>query len=238
LDIAIGGGLSPSDVVITAGLTGGGKSAFVLQLSYQIAMHGFPVAFLSGEMTNRENGLRLLSQASRFLNLNSVDRLTSAERAGLLPWADHISQLPIYFDHKTSDVKTLAAQLRALVREKGVKVLVVDYIQLLKVQKVDPKTRHERITEASQEIKRMANELEICVIEVAQFNRVGSKSDRPSMHDLEASGQLEKDASLIFLIDRDAANPQAVTLRIVKGRNSGQGKIEGIFNGANLRFDF
>jgi replicative DNA helicase len=135
-------------------------------------------------------------------------------------------------------VQTLASHVRALVREKGIKVLVVDYVQLLKIQKSDTRTRHERITEVSQELKRIANELEICVIEVAQFNRVGSKSGKPSMHDLEASGQLEKDASLIFVLDRDETDPQLINLRIVKGRNSGQGIIEGRFTGESLRFEF
>ena len=79
----------------------------------------------------------------------------------------------------------------------------------------------------------MANELGLCVIEVAQFNRVGAKSDSPTMHDLEGSGQLEKDCSLIFIIDRDESN---ITVRLVKGRNAGKCQFNGEFIGKTLTF--
>jgi replicative DNA helicase len=238
IDKAIGGGFSISDVVIFAGLPGGGKSALVLQIAHQIASRGIGVAFLSGEMTNRENGLRLLSQVAGFINLNSAVFLRSDDRQFLNQWAEAIRHLPLYFDHRTSDLQTLSAHLRSLVRQKDIKVLVIDYIQLLKLEKVDRRTRHERITEASQEVKRIANELQICVIEVAQFNRIGAKSGKPTMHDLEASGQLEKDTSLIFIIDRGEDDREAITLRIVKGRNTGQCELYGRFTGATLRFEF
>lgn len=237
LDRCIGGGISLSDVCIVAGLPGGGKSAFVLQLAFQLAKQNYPVAFLSGEMTNRENGLRLLSQVSNFLNLNAAMHISADERELLVQWADAIKDVPMYFDHRTSDLTTLAANVRSLVKRKGVKVLVVDYIQLLKVDKIDKRMRHERITEASQELKRLANELNIAIIEVAQFNREGAKSGEPSMHDLEASGQLEKDSSIIMILDRKN-DDEDVTLRIVKGRNVGKATLPGRFYGSRLRFEF
>jgi len=237
LDRAFGGGLSTSDVMIVAGLPGGGKSAFVLQMAWQIARQNVPVAFLSGEMTNRENGLRMLSQMAKFYNLNAVTHITASEREVLRQWLEPMRQLPIHFDSRTSDVRTLRPLIKALVKQKGVKVLIIDYIQLLKLDGADKVNRTERITEASQEIKRIANELEICVVEVAQFNRVGAKSGKPSMHDLEASSQLEKDASLIVIIDADEERRQDVTLRVVKGRNAGLSEITGTFVGPWLRFD-
>jgi replicative DNA helicase len=115
---------------------------------------------------------------------------------------------------------------------------VIDYIQLLKLNRVDKHTRTERITECSQEVKRIAMEYGIAVIEVAQFNREGAKSGEPTMHDLEGSSQLEKDTSLIFILDRPNPEQPNVKLRIVKGRNAGTSAIEGFFKGWRLTFDF
>lgn len=237
IDKEIGGGLSSSDVILVAALPGGGKSAFVLQVAVNIAKQNIPVAFLSGEMSNRENALRLLSQAAQFFNLNAATYLNESAHERLLQWVEALKVLPIYFDAKTSDLQTISKNVRALVENHGIKVLVVDYIQLLKLSKFDKQTRFERISECSQEIKRLAMELEIAVIEVAQFNREGAKSGKPKLHDLDGASQLEKDISLCFIIDRDEQT-DAITLRIEKGRNTGKCSIEGRFTGMNLNFEF
>lgn len=237
IDKAIGGGISLTDVLLVAAPPGSGKSAFVLQLACNIAKQGYPVAYLSGEMSDRENGLRLVSQASQSVNLNSVDHISEDDLTFFNEWADALKQLPICFDSKTFDLASVSRSLRALVEEKDVQVLVIDYIQLLELNKVDKLKRYERITEVSQEVKRIAMEFGIAVIEVAQFNREGAKSGKPTMHDLEGSSQLEKDTSLIFLLDREEGTPN-VTLRIVKGRNVGNTAIEGHFAGWKLNFSF
>ncbi len=246
LDDACGGGITPSDVLLVAADTGSGKSAFALQMAYQIAEQGIPSAFLAGEMTNCENVLRLLSQVSGITNLNWLSRITDNEHTDLLAWAEHIKKAPLFFEHKVSDLTTLKTHLRTLVRKKGLKVLVIDYIQLFKLDKVDKRTRNERIAEASQEVKRMANEFGIAIIEVAQFNREGAKKEKASLHDLEGSGQLEKDASLIFILElseEEYFEPnhvkyRAAKVRIVKGRNVGTGEVDGKFYGRSVRMEF
>lgn len=237
IDRVIGGGLSLSDVLLVAALPSSGKSAFVLQTAVSIAKQGVPVAFLSGEMSDGENAKRLLSQAARFLNLNSAVHISSDELDFLTKWADALKTLPIHFDSKTYDLQSLARSLRSLIDETGIKVLFIDYIQLLKLNRFEKQSRYERITECSQEVKRIAMEFGIAVVEVAQFNREGAKSGKPSMHDLEGSSQLEKDTSLIFILDREE-NSDEVTLRIVKGRNTGTCEIKGRFTGATLNFSF
>lgn len=237
IDRMIGGGLSLTDILLVAGLPGSGKSALVLQMAVNIAKQGVPVAFLSGEMSNKENALRLLSQAAGFANLNSQVHLTQTERTELVEWADALKTIPIYFDSRTYDLQSVSKAMRSMVEHHQVKVLVIDYIQLLKVSKSDKQSRYERITEVSQEVKRIAMEYGVAVIEVAQFNREGAKSGKPKMHDLEGSSQLEKDTSLIFIIDRDAGTAN-VAIRIEKGRNSGLGEIPGRFAGYKLTFEF
>lgn len=237
IDKLIGGGFSLSDVVVVAALAGAGKSAFVLQLAVNIAKQNIPVAFLSGEMSNKENALRLLSQASKTVNLNSSTHIYEDELTYLNQWADALKPLPVYFDSKTSDLQTARNSLRSMVEDAGVKVLIVDYVQLFKLNRFDRQSRFERISEVSQELKRSAMEYGIAIIEVAQFNRAGSKSLKTSMHDLEGSSQLEKDASLIFIIDREEDSAD-ITLRIVKGRNSGKCELRGIYKGMILNFEF
>lgn len=246
LDSAIGGGIALSDVLLLAADTGAGKSALALQLAYNIATQGVPTAFLAGEMTNKENVFRLLSQLSGITNLNWLQHITETEYEHLTQWAQAIREAPIKFEHRISDMQTLRTHLRSIVRRHGVKVLVIDYIQLFKMEKLDRRKRNERIAEASQEVKRLANELEIAIIEVAQFNREGAKSVQAGLHDLEGSGQLEKDASLIFILELsdgefiadDRRKYRDAKIRIVKGRNVGKGEALGRFYGRSVSFEF
>lgn len=237
IDAMIGGGLSGSDVLLIAGTPGSGKSALVLQLAASMAEQGTAVAFLSGEMSDKENIFRLLTQKYGITNLNSLMHIDRTELDGLNDWADRLAALPLSFDSRTYDLHTINRAMRGLVETRNVKVLVIDYIQLLKLNRHSRQDRYERITEVSQEIKRTAMEYGIAVIEVAQFNREGAKSGKPMMHDLEGSSQLEKDTSLIFIIDREMESSK-VTLRIVKGRNTGTCEISGFFKGRVLTFDF
>lgn len=246
LDCAIGGGIAPSDVVLVAADTGKGKSALALQLAYNFAAQGIPSAFLAGEMTNKENVLRMISQVSGITNLNWKTHISESEFDGAVAWAQHVKHAPIQFEHRISDMQTLAAHLRSIVRRNKVRVLVIDYIQLFKMEKLDKRKRNERIAEASQEVKRLANELNIGIIEVAQFNREGAKSAQAGLHDLEGSGQLEKDASLIFILEigeiefagEKSRKYRDATIRIVKGRNVGLGEVKGKFYGQSVRFEF
>lgn len=241
LDAMIGGGLSASDVMVVAALTGAGKSAFVLQMAAAIAAQRVPVAFLSGEMTDRENGLRLLTQAARVYNLNAATKINDAQYHFLTEWADALKDLPIWFDSTTFDLVSLRKALGRLVEAHGIRVLFIDYLQLFRVGRGDRQSRTERIAEASQEVRRLALEFGVAVVEVVQFNREGAKGGRPGLHDLEGSSQLEKDASLVLVIDRDAdpGTPgRGVTVRIVKGRNSPLSEFSGTYDGPSLRFEF
>ena len=210
----------------------------MLQIATNIAKQNIPVAFLSGEMSDKENALRLISQFTHTTNLNSKEHITESDLAFYTGWANELKKLPLYFDAKTYDLQTLSAALENLVELYGVRVLILGYIQLLKLSKHSKAERYERITEASQEVKRIAMRFGICVIEGAQFNREGAKREKPQMHDLEGSSQLEKDISLCFILDRDTSAKEKIELRIVKGRNTGLSVIEGRFTGINLNFEF
>lgn len=238
LDEAIGGGIPKPGVTVVAAVTSAGKSAFVLQMARQMAAQGIPAFYVSAEMSDVENGLRMVSQVSRVVNLNSVTRINQTFYDAVQPYIDHIQDYPMYLSDKISDVQTLSSYVRPLVRDKGVQVVILDYAQLFKLTKTDRLSRYERITNASQELKRLSTELGIAIVLVAQFNREGAKSGKPTIHDLEGSSQLEKDASVVLIIDRDDTDKSFVTMRIEKGRNSGVAEITGGFEGHTLNFTF
>lgn len=235
LDRALGGGISSSDIMMIAALTGIGKSAFATQIAFNLATEGYPVAFLSGEMSDVENGLRILTQASGAYNLNAATHLHADQYDHAMQWADHLKKLPIYFDSRTFDLRTLRRSLRSLVDTHGIQVLFIDYLQLFRVGD-GRQSRTERIAETSQEVKRLAMEFHIAIVEVVQFNREGAKSGKPGLHDLEGSSQLEKDASVVTIIDREEDSHE-ITLRIVKGRNAPKSEIAGRFDGPALKFE-
>lgn len=246
IDKSIGGGLSLSDVIVIIADTGAGKSALALQMAYQIAKQGLPVGFLAGEMTNEENVLRLLSQLSGMTNLNSLQHISEGEYQTLVEWANTIKTTPLRFDHRIFDMHTLRTHLRSLVRQHGLKVLVLDYLQLFKNEKNDQRGRNERIAEMSQEVKRLAAELKIAIIEVVQMNREGAKSARAGLHDADGSGQIEKDASIYLILETaederiagDGRKYRDAKIRIVKGRNVGTSLIEGRYYGRSVQFEF
>lgn len=239
IDVACGGGLSRSDVMVVAALPGIGKSAFVLQMATSMAKKGYPVAFYSAEMTEKENVYRMLTQESGLWNLNAATHLHESDYGLAVQWAEHIAPLPLFLDTRSVDLRTLSLHIRRAVKDNGIQVAVIDYIQLLKLDRTKSLRRYERITEVSQELRRLAIELNIAIVAVAQFNREGAKSMKPTMHDLEGSSQLEKDASLIFVIDRDPADQSYMCkLRIEKGRNTGHAVIEGRFERKALKYEF
>lgn len=246
LDHQLIGG-SRGDCWLIAADTGVGKSIMVMQLAAQMATPeideitgtvirpGYKVAYASGEMRDRENGLRLLSHAAGVSNLNSVLGLNEEHHHLLTQWAEYIKNLPIFYDSTTIDIQTLERNLRALQAKHGLDVLILDYAQLYRLHKNDWKmTRTERLTELSQAMKRLAGQLGILVIEVVQFNREGMKKTKAEIHDIEGAGQFEKDCSVMLIIDK--IGETQITIRIVKGRNTGHGEVSGTFDGPRLRF--
>lgn len=223
------------DCWLIAADTGAGKSILGMQMAKQMAEKGYTVALASGEMMDRENGLRLLSHSAQTINLNSVLGINDEQHARLAAWAEHIKGLPIYYDSTTIDIQTLERNLKALKAKHGLDVLILDYAQLYRLHKNDWKmTRTERLTELSQAMKRIATSLNILVIEVVQFNREGMKKVKAEIHDIEGAGQFEKDCSVMLIIDKEGETQ--VTVRIVKGRNTGRGEVPGTFDGPRLRF--
>lgn len=199
-------GFHPGDLVIIAARPGMGKTSFALSILYHLSVvDDVPSAFFSLEMSRQQIAMRLLGEESKiplkkirsgFLNENEIERLTEA--------AIKMMNAPLYIDDTASlSILDLKAKARRLKKEKDVKIIVIDYLQLLRShRKVE--NRQQEVAEISRGLKALAKELEIPVVALAQLSRQAEmRADkRPQLADLRESGSIEQDADLVLFIHR------------------------------------
>lgn len=227
-------GLQPGDLVILAARPAMGKSAFALCLSKNASNFGFPVGFVSLEMSAEQLVLRLLSMESK-IKLSSLRAgiLTSDDWYRLTNAAASLSNMNLFIDDSPmQNISEIRTKARRLVAEKGVKLLVIDYLQLLSSHKKH-ESRQNEVSEISRFLKCLAKELSIPIIALSQLSRgVESRVDkRPILSDLRDSGAIEQDADLILFLYRDMVyNPETenndnAELIIGKQRNGPTGTV-------------
>jgi replicative DNA helicase len=235
-------GLQKSDLVILAARPSMGKTALALDIARQTATkHGTAVGIFSLEMSAQQLVDRMLAAQA---GVNSW-RL----RTGKIKGEDEFERLqtgmgvladaPIYIDDKPSTtVLAMRSVARRLKMEKDLKLIIVDYLQL-----ITPTYSHgsdnlvQQVTEISRSLKAMARELEIPVLALSQLSRaVEQRRGRPRLSDLRDSGSIEQDADVVMFIHRDdkmnenSDRPGIAEILIEKHRNGPVGKVE-------LRFD-
>jgi replicative DNA helicase len=185
-----------------------GKTALALNLAGHAAIHaGHKVAIFSLEMSKEQLVQRLLCSEARvdasrlrigFLQDTDWPKLTKA--AGLL------SESQIFIDDMAAQtVLEMRAKCRRLQREKGLDLIVVDYLQLMRGNSRAAESREREIADISRSLKALAKELHVPVVALSQLNRsVESRQDkRPQLSDLRESGSLEQDADVIAFVYRD-----------------------------------
>jgi len=199
-------GFHGGDLIIIAGRPGMGKSSFALSIARNVAeREGAGVGIFSLEMSKEQLALRLLSFISHIpLHDLRLGKLTEPQKKVLEKAFEHLSELPIYIDDSPA-LSTTELRIKALrmKKEKGVDLIIVDYLQLLRgVKKYS--SRQEEVAEISRSLKALAKELDVPVIALAQLSRqVEQRSDkRPQLADLRESGQIEQDADLIIFLHR------------------------------------
>jgi replicative DNA helicase len=199
-------GFHEGDLVIIAARPAMGKTSFALSIIHNVSViERLPSAFFSLEMSKEQIGMRLLSLESRiplkslrsgFLGEKDLERLTEV--------ALDIAKAPIYIDDTASlSILELRAKARRLKREKDIKLIVVDYLQLMRSHR-RTENRQQEVAEISRGLKALAKELNIPVIALAQLSRqVEIRADkRPQLADLRESGSIEQDADLVMFIHR------------------------------------
>jgi replicative DNA helicase len=199
-------GFQPSDLVVIAARPGMGKSGFMLSIVLHLALNEkVPLAIFSLETSKKQLALRMLSMFSGVPLQNIRQGLVMDENwEKIMNAALELYSKDIYIDDSPVLTTTeLRIKSRKLKQEKGVKIIFVDYLQLLGVP-YRRSSRQEEVAEISKSLKALAKELNIPVVALAQLSRqVEQRSDkRPQLADLRESGQIEQDADLIIFIHR------------------------------------
>jgi len=207
-------GLQPSDLVLIAARPSMGKTAFVLNIAQHVAIkEKQPVAFFSLEMSKEQLVQRMLCAEAPIdaQRLRNGD-LEENDWKKLVVAADRLSSAPIYIDDTAGiSVVEMRAKARRLKIEHGLKLIVIDYLQLMQGGTSGKgENRQQEISEISRFLKSLARELDVPVLALSQLSRqVESRQvKRPMLSDLRESGSLEQDADIVtFLYREDYYDP-------------------------------
>lgn len=231
---AITSGFQPGDLIVFAGRPSMGKTAFALSLVNFAAEQKFAIGIFSLEMAAEQLTLRLLSGESGvpLQNIRNAT-ITSDEWIELTNVAARLADNKIFIDDTAMlTIMELRAKARKLKIEHDIKLLVIDYLQLLHGSR-RYENRHQEVAEISRSIKSLAKELNIPILACAQLSRAvdGRMDKRPMLSDLRESGAIEQDADLIMFLYRDVVynpeteNPSLAEVIIGKQRNGPTGTV-------------
>lgn len=198
-------GLQKGNLVVIAGRTSMGKSALATTIAAHVGLHHGPVALFSLEMSRQEVAQRILCAHGKINSLKLKTGQVGEKWEDLMRAAGDLYELPLYVDEDTgTSVMEIRAKSRRLQRNKGLKLVIVDYLQLMQGHR-KPENRQTEIAEISRSLKGLAQELDLPVIAVSQLNRqLETRNDkRPQLSDLRESGAIEQDADVVILIHRD-----------------------------------
>ncbi len=243
-------GLQPSDLILVAARPSMGKTAFTLNLGFNAAhKQNKSVAFFSLEMSKEQLVSRILANAAG-VNLGDLQsaQLKEEDWIHLVQGSQTLNDAKIYIDDTPGlTVQQMRSKLRRLKAEKGLDMVIVDYIQLMQGGsggRRGSENRQQEISEISRNLKLIARELNVPLIALSQLSRsVEARPDkRPLLSDLRESGSLEQDADIVMFLYRDKYyNPdtteQDLTEVIIrKHRNGELGSVELMFQGEFTRF--
>lgn len=188
---------------ILAARPGMGKTAFALDDAFAAARRGEPVAFVSLEMGALELHQRMVSNELE-IPYDALDKRNLNEnQISMMYQTRTFDKLPFYIVDNTSDMNKIFAKIRLLKKEKGIKLVVIDYLQLIDIS-IKGANREQQISTISRKCKRLARELDIPIIALSQLSRAVEQrpGKRPQNSDLRESGALEQDADTVNFLFR------------------------------------
>jgi replicative DNA helicase len=203
-------GWQNSDLIIIAARPAMGKTAFVLSMAKNMAVnHNTPVALFSLEMSNVQLVNRLIVNVCQIPGSKIKNgQLEQHEWKQLDVKIKELYNAPIFVDDTPSlSVFELRTKARRLVREHGIKCIIIDYLQLMNASGMNFGSREQEVSTISRSLKGLAKELNIPIIALSQLNRgvesrVGNEGKRPQLSDLRESGAIEQDADMVCFIHR------------------------------------
>ena len=213
------GGLQPSDLLILAGRPGMGKTSLATNMSFHSAKafvddiaagaevpRGAPVLFFSLEMAAQQLSSRIMSEQSEIEMWKIRNgRFSESEWEKFVLTMQDLSTLPLFIDDTGGiSIAQIAARSRRMKREKGIGLIVIDYLQLITSSR-RVENRVQEITEITTGLKALAKELNVPILALSQLSRsVESRDDkRPMLSDLRESGSIEQDADVVMFVFRE-----------------------------------
>ena len=201
-------GLHDSDLIIVAARPAMGKSAFAINLATNAALKAKKgVIIFSLEMSKEQIGNRILcSEAMVDSNKLRTGQLEDDDWTKLASTLGRLSEAPIYIDDTAGiSIMEIRAKARKLHIEKGIGLIVIDYLQLIQGSGSRNASREQEISEISRSLKVLAKELNVPVVALSQLSRSVEKRDdkRPMLSDLRESGAIEQDADIVMFLYRD-----------------------------------
>ncbi len=243
------GGLQPTDLILVAGRPGGGKTAMGLSLARATAGDGAKVLILSLEMSTIQLVLRFLCSEARvdsqsvksgYLSGSDWQRLTAA--------AGRLSNMEIYLDDSAAlTVMEARAKARRLQVEKGLDLVIIDYLQLMHGSTKG--NREQEVAGITRGLKALAKELKVPVVALSQLSRAvesrATREFRPQLSDLRESGSQEQDADVVLLLyrpsmyreDLSPEDQNIAEIIIAKQRNGPIGTVKVVFLPQYARFE-
>jgi replicative DNA helicase len=237
-------GLQDADMIVIAGRPAMGKSMLAQNIAQNIARQNNPVLFFSCETSSQQLIMRMLARESAIpLYKIRAARMQEYEWPNFAQVSGVVSEMPIFLDDTPgiSEVE-LTAKARRLHMQHSLKLIVVDYLQLMRpAQRYE--NRQQEVSAISMALKRLAKDLNIPVIAVSQLNRnPESRPDkRPKLADLRESGEVEQDADVVILMfrqsyyDEEAENDNT-DLIIAKQRNGPTGTVHLFTDSERMKF--
>ena len=199
------GGFEPGQSVIIAARTSMGKTQFAATLAANFSTSGSPTLFFSLEMTSEEVARRILLSGTRISQSEIKNGAVAASSvAELHDSAKRYVNANLYIDDKAGlSVQDIARTISYMKREYGIKVVIIDYLQLIAMQSDDLRKGTVKIT---RELKRVAKDYGVCIIALSQLSREIEKRDskEPRLSDLKESGSIEDDADIVMFLHRDS----------------------------------
>ena len=240
-------GLQESNLIILAARPGIGKTAFLLNIVQNVAVkEKLPVGIFSLEMSQEELGDRLLVMQAGIDSWRlKTGKLEDTDLDKLQDAMGVLAEAPIWIDDTPGiSIMEMRTKARRLQLEKGLKLLLVDYLQLMDSGRHFD-NRVQEVSIISQSLKNLARELKIPVMAASQLNRAvearGTK--KPQLADLRESGSIEQDSDVVMFLYRPEENKDLApgdkiptTLSIDKHRNGALREIPFMFNGAMMQF--
>jgi replicative DNA helicase len=243
-------GLQSSELIILAARPSMGKTALALNIAENVALrHREPVAIFSLEMSKESLLLRMLASEARVdahkfrtghMNRDDWGKITSA--------LANLGEAPLWIDDSASPtVLEMGAKARRLKRDRGLSLMIVDYLQLVVATHTGRGTnRQEEVSSISRALKGLAKELKVPIVVLSQLTRAPEREERrPQLADLRESGAIEQDADVVLFINRpnfyktdlpeeDRAKAELI---VAKQRNGPTGNLNFVFLARHTRFE-